>query len=158
MKTILTSLLLLFSLSLCAQEKPEFIDKPYLSIDNKTPIPIEENQILIKYKGANAIMLMTTSDVPSTVVPSGSDFKFVINLKNQEIVQGLVLYQLESVKDGLALVMKGMKAQEQLAEKTIKLNFKEISDGLYEIVPSKELVSGDYAFNLVMTSFVFRVE
>lgn len=158
MKITVNLLAILFSTFLFGQEKPEFVDKPFVSINGGKPIAIEENHILATRKLSGKITrLMTSSEVPNTQIPNNAGYEFVIDLRNKEILQDLALYRLESVKGGLALLLDERKAQQQLAEKSVKLNFKEL-DGFYQIVPSKQLSPGDYAFTLGLTSFVFRVE
>lgn len=135
-------------------DKPEFVDRPYLLIDDGELTSLEENVVQINKRS----MIMTSSDVPSVVIPNKSSYRFIIDIKAEDITLGLVLYKIKPIDGGLGLDLKGRKALSMLEQSKVPINFKQISGTIYEIIPSTELEFGDYAFSLVMSSFVFRVE
>lgn len=79
-----------------------------------------------------------------------------MQVNNQWMIQGLELYILEPVKDGLGVKYQGRKT-EDLLQRKIKINFRRIENDFYEIVPSKELSAGKYGFLFGGDCYVFQV-
>ncbi len=139
--------------------KPEFIDKPYILLDSsRALIALEENNINVKPKMSKMIYTIGDSVAAKNAVSDSIPYLFIMDLRNKEIVQKLVIYKLEEYKGKRALVIRAGTSPDKLEESIIKVNFKDMGDGLYNLIPQRKLEPGEYAFILNWSSYSFRVE
>jgi hypothetical protein len=164
---LITSVLVLFCTVLFAQDEtvptPDFIDQPMLW-DKTTNTLSKISKESYEMKGKIGKMLYIFDEPKSeTRVAKGTDFSFLISSSNSTAISAAKLYLLETKKkrrEVQAMQVKGyMSASiEQNSDVEISFDLRKVNDDVYELVLSKKLEPGEYAFVIGMNGFTFGID
>jgi len=169
-KLSFTLVLVLFCMVLFAQDEsesvptPDFIDQPMLW-DKTSDTLIRLSKESYEMKGKIGKMLYKFEGLQSTSrINSDSDFSFLISTSSTMMISGAKLYILKEGKkkkrEVLAMQVKGFGSAsvQQNSETEISFDLKKIKDDVYELVVTKSLEKGEYAFVIGMNGFTFGID
>jgi hypothetical protein len=169
-KLSITLVLVLFCMALFAQEEsesvpsPDFIDQPMLW-DKTSDTLIRLSKESYEMKGKIGKMIYRFEGLQSpTRISSESEISFLISTSGTMLISGAKLYILKAGKKNkrevLAMQVKGYgtSSVQGNSETEISFDVRKIKDDVYELVVSKTLEKGEYAFVMGMNGFTFGID